>query len=380
MSYEYPISPDRVASDAPTCLYCGMPLPGGENEDGPDEDVAEFCSTACEDAHDTTGEALPEYESETLIRSGVNAIDLSMPQGMPRNSLNVISGEAGTRQKAVLAELAWRTLERGESVILVCFSDPPLAALQQFFSLKWNVIPHLEAGTLQLLDCYSHREHDRESTSVSGQWASHVARVAADAGAIRRVHDPGQPEQLERHLRTASNEMGLDCQGAIVIDSLTELGTMMREIQGYELIKDLRADFAKARNVTIYCGTHYAGYKDEYPHELEYLFDGMFDLSLNPKVVPGMLIKELTVRKMDGVMSLRERQPFEMMEHIGLMVIDIGDEVTSEEEATPEQAVTPETNPPHDRSESDRPRRKEEPNEGDQSPLDDPADAPLGDD
>ena len=319
MNHEYPISPNRVESDATLCEYCGLPL----SETG--ESESEFCSDTCQSAHEYNGATLPEYTAETFYYPGVNAIDASMPQGMPRDTLNLVSGEAGTRMHALLMEIAWRALQRDEPVVLVCVSDPPIAALRQFLSLQWNIIPHLESGRLRLIDCYTHRETGDYSDSdpVQGIWGAHLQEATQSNDAITFVHDPTQPNQFRRHLCQAADELEMNCNGTIIFDSLTELGTLMREIQGYELLKNLRANFAKNRAITLFCGSHYGGYNDEFPHQLEYLFDGVIDLSLNPQLLPGHLIKQLLVRKMQGVMTLREQYSYEFMEREGLTLLNL---------------------------------------------------------
>lgn len=314
MTDEFAISPDAVSSSDPECDYCGLPIHDESDED----DAPDYCSDACANA---SADGLPTYDDALFFQTGVSAIDASMPQGMPRNTISLISGEAGTRIETVLVELAWRALERGEPVVLVTVSDPPLTMLHQFLTLKWNIIPHLEDGRLRIIDCYTYRNSEEQDV-VCGAWDAHLKSVAEDADAITRVHDPTQPKQIRRHLQTAAGDLAMDCRGSIIIDSLTELGTLLRQVRAYELVKNLRADYCKARNVTVFCGAHYSGNTEEFPHEMEYLFDGIFDISLDPNTIPNVLLKQFIVRKMRGVMTVREQHAYEFMEHAGMMLIN----------------------------------------------------------
>lgn len=317
-------SESSESTSPPVCDYCTLPVTvdAAENTD--------FCSTACEKAFEQRGSALPEFSESVFFQTGIEPIDSALPQGLPRDSFIVISGEPGTRRKTILVELAWRRLTEGEPVILIAASDPPLMLLEQFLSIRWNIIPYLEAGQLKVIDCYSHQRNEQGHSS--NIWTQHLRDILEPH--IRVVHDPSQSEQFIRHLSETAQTLQMDDEGAIIIDSLTEVGSLMRDVNAYNLIKSLRADYCKGRDIPIFAGATYTGSPDEFPFEMEYLFDGIIDIAFNPQYIQGLLLKEFTIRKMRGVMAIRESKPFEYLDQNGMMLVKPPETTEDESDAS----------------------------------------------
>ena len=83
-----------------------------------------------------------KYWEQSVTKSGVSMLDVLMPQGIPRNSFVMVSGEAGTGKSALVAELAYRTLqEKHEPVIYVVNENSPLSLYHRFLGLGWNIAP-----------------------------------------------------------------------------------------------------------------------------------------------------------------------------------------------------------------------------------------------
>jgi hypothetical protein len=132
------------------CDYCRLPVPGKSRTLDSDGVTYEFCSAACRDALKRADRVFTEYHGFRRIRTGVSALDSSLPQGVPRNSFVLLTDLAGTRSEAIQAELIWYALQRGEPVVHVSFLEPPVSAVQEFVTLEWNVLPSLEAGDLRI--------------------------------------------------------------------------------------------------------------------------------------------------------------------------------------------------------------------------------------
>ena len=129
---------DDPPPESPTdCDFCRMSIPtepiyaslssNDETEplDAPVEPTSEddnpqiFCSEACRDALGAAELDFSKSPDHRRIRPSVSAFDVSLPQGFPCNAFVLMSGDAGTRDRAVQAELVWRTFHRGEPAIIV---------------------------------------------------------------------------------------------------------------------------------------------------------------------------------------------------------------------------------------------------------------------
>ncbi|PSQ28742.1 hypothetical protein BRD03_02065 [Halobacteriales archaeon QS_9_68_17] len=51
----------------------------------------------------------------------------------------------------------------------------------------------------------------------------------------------------------------------VVVDSLTEFGTLVQPVQTYDFVKDVRADVCKGRFVPILAGATYTGESGTFP-------------------------------------------------------------------------------------------------------------------
>jgi len=83
----------------------------------------------------------------------------------------------------------------------------------------------------------------------------------------------------------------------------------------------MRSEYCKNRGFTIFANANYSGSGEEFPHEMEHIFDGIIDLSLNPQIIPGILIKEVRIRKIRAAMSVRDAKNFEIIEEDGMKLI-----------------------------------------------------------
>ncbi|MFC7228805.1 RAD55 family ATPase [Salinirubellus salinus] len=324
-------SADDPPEDPPAyCDFCRMPIPtdpvraaaavvDGDGDTDTDEYV--FCSEACRDALADAEFAFTEYHGHRRVRPGVSAFDASLPQGFPRNAFVLMSGEAGTRDRAVQAELVWRTLQRGEPVVIVSLQEPPGSVVQQFLTLEWNVLPYLERGQLHIVDAFTYRLSDRDRMfDRMDEWNKHLYDVARDA--TTTVRDPSDLGELHNKVDNAMRARDMVDDGLVLVDSLTELGTLVQPVRAYNFVKDLRADVCKGRFVPIFAGATLSGARDEFPHDLEYVVDGIVEMRLNQEIIADTLIKQARIRKLNGVLVIPEWHAYEYTSGTGMVLFD----------------------------------------------------------
>ena len=312
--------PPEEVTAAERCAFCGMPVPLEPVTATVDGEELTCCSAACRDALEA-GDGDAEHHGHRRFRPGVSALDSSLPQGSPRNAFVLLAGEAGTRDRAVHAELVWRTLQRGEPVVILSFQEPPGSVVQQFLTLEWNVLPYLESGQLHIVDCFTYRLSDRDRMfDRMDDWNSHLYDVATDA--TTTIRDPSDLGEVRNKLDNALEAREMVDQGLVLVDSLTELGTLVQPVQAYDFVKDLRADVCKGRFVPVFAGATIAGTTDEFPHDLSYVVDGIVEMRLNEEIIPDTLIKEARIRKLNGVLVIPEWHAYEYTSGLGMVTFD----------------------------------------------------------
>jgi KaiC/GvpD/RAD55 family RecA-like ATPase len=263
-----------------------------------------------------------EYHGFIRTDPDIAGMKRALPQGLPRNGFVLISGQAGTRDGAVHAELVWRALQREEPAVFVSFQEPPSSVVQRFLTLGWNVIPYLESGQLAILDCFTYRVPDRDRMIERlNDWNQYLQAVAEPS--TETVRDPTDLDELANKLDNQLEALSMTDTGMVLVDSLTELGTLVQPVQAYDFVKNVRADVCKGRFVPIFAGATYAT-KDveQFPHDLDYIVDGVVDLQLNNEIVRDTLLKRIRIRKMAGVLSISEWIAYEYTAGEGMVVFD----------------------------------------------------------
>lgn len=319
---------DEAATDAdvdPTepdakCDYCRLSIPGEPVTDRYEGVTYHFCSDPCRETLLAEGRVFTEYHAGRRFDPGVSALRAGLPQGIPRNSFVLISGQPGTRDEALHGELIWRALQRGEPAVVATFLDTPVSVVQTFVALGWNVLPYLASGQLRILDCFTYRLDEPEEMERSmSDWNRHLHRVAK--GATVAVRDPSNPQAVLNVLGNCLDEAvdGGEEEGVAVIDSLTEFGSLVQPVQAYDFVKDLRASICKARTIPVFAGASRINEGTDFPHDLGYIADGVIDLTLSDELVRDTLMKRIRVRKMNGVLAIRRWATYEFTESEGLV-------------------------------------------------------------
>lgn len=322
------LAPDGGSGDH--CDFCRSPIPVAPIRTTRDGIEYVFCTEACREALDRHETVFTEYRGYRWLETGVAALDAKLPQGLLRNSAVLLSAQPGAREAELQAELVWRSLRRGEPAVLVTFQEPPVSAIARLLDMDWNVLPYLESGDLHILDCFTYRVEDRERLrDRTNSWNAHVRRIAEPA--VTGVRDPTTPSEILNGLDDCLTGTDMVDRGIVVVDSLTEFGSIVQPIQAYNLVKDLRATVAKGRYVPVFAGGSYVGNDDQFPHDLEYMFDGIVDMELNPTIVENALIKRLRVRKMSGALTYPEWTAYEFTGGDGLVTFDPAREIEKSE-------------------------------------------------
>ncbi|WP_049927050.1 RAD55 family ATPase [Halopiger goleimassiliensis] len=306
--------PNRSTAQPLECDYCHYPIPGDPEE----SDDGQFCSTACLEAAEDD-ETLPDPGAYKRIGTGIEPLDSLVPDGIPADSFLLVSGDEGTRRDELLTELVWRALERGEPAVLVCYANPPIAALERFFENGWNVLPALESDRLRVLDCFTHRLADRDQyLERRAEWATFLGEAAADA--IVEVSEPSDVRAVANSLHGALEDVEMSETGLVTIDSLDELSALVQDELVHNFIKDVRATVCKASYVPIVAGATTAG-ETSYPGD-EYVFDGIVDLRLQDWNSPSARYPQLGIRKLIGARYLPQWVTYEYEPVRGLYAVE----------------------------------------------------------
>ncbi|MEF8852453.1 MAG: ATPase domain-containing protein [Haloarculaceae archaeon] len=317
-------APADDSSEPRRCDYCRLPIPGEGVTVEHDGQEYRFCSAGCREASEDSEKVFTEYHGFRRTPTGVGPIDESLPQGVPRNSFVMLTDLAGTRTEAIRAELAWRALQRGEPVVVVTFLEPPVSVIQEFVTLDWNLLPYLEAGRLRFVDAFTHRMEDRDLWADRlSDWNRHLAGFCDEA--TSRVRDPSDVDELSHRIDDALETLDMEDRGIVVVDSLNEFGSHVQPVQAYRFLKDLRATVSKSRFVPIYASATVSNDGEGFPHDLDYMVDGIVELRLNDDLVEGSLMKQVRVRKMSGVLNLPKWVLYEYTAGEGIVTIEIHD-------------------------------------------------------
>jgi KaiC/GvpD/RAD55 family RecA-like ATPase len=225
------------------------------------------------------------------ITTGIEALDRVLPNGIPRNTMMILAGELGTGKSVLMSELLYSILrKRKEPCVYMTFEGPPIAVMQDMDAFGWDIRPFLETGQLRFIDCFSFR---MEPTSTPAH--------------THYVKDPRDLHSVTSALYSIMEEMKMSGRGAVFVDSLTEMFTLVQEerplvFHMLDGVKSWRAKGPKERLVPFFCSHHtpLRAYV-ELDDLLFYVVDGIIDVRFNPGFADrGLLVKQFRVRRMKG--------------------------------------------------------------------------------
>ena len=286
----------RPSTTEQRCAFCGFVIPS-TRVSGIDDHA--FCSRRCHDAFARGEEPHAGRFGFKQFFTGVAALDDLLPWGMPANSFVVLAGREGIRHRGMQTELVWRTLTRGEPAIVITYVDPAVAIADHFLTYGWNVLPYLEGGDLHIIDCFSNRlREDHQSPSHQVAWNDHLDGFLDDSVTV--ISDTTNLRSVESALHATLERQEMVGAGVVVIDSLNEIELQSQETDTEQFIKEIRADVCNRNYVPIFASTTLSDAED-FAQRHAYLFDGIVDMRRDESLIPGARIKQLSVRKMDGV-------------------------------------------------------------------------------
>lgn len=228
-------------------------------------------------------------EPSILIETGLKAIDMLFPQGFPRGSFILISGEAGTGKTILAYSIAKAYLRRNEYCIFVTLDEPPSI-------IEENVL--LSSGQnslrkLTIIDCFSFRS--KSTLYLRESDVKYSTKVIY-------VSNPRDIKTLQRIIYVTAKSFSTPSKGLIVVDSLTELISLCDANSFVEFVKMLRSLFAREMGVTV-IGTLTFGIKllEGLDDLLDYVADIIIDMRYEPEYMrQGLLIRQLRIRKARG--------------------------------------------------------------------------------
>lgn len=222
------------------------------------------------------------FKKRQNIKTDIRLLDELIITGIPRDSFIVLLGEGGTGKSAIVGELCYRFLIKGEPVIYVALDNSPSSVFSDIESLGWDLSPFCEKGQLKFLDCYSFR-----------------MKVDYDERCITVLREPDDLPNFTDKLVSLMDGLNMNEKGLVVIDSLTEFMTLSDPSQVVESVKNWRARGAKERNV-LFVSTLHFGLKafEGFADVFDYIVDGIIDLRYDPNYMDqDLLLKQIRVRK-----------------------------------------------------------------------------------
>lgn len=243
------------------------------------------------------------------LRLGVEPLDYLIPEGIVRNSLIGIMGETGTGKSALLNEIAFRALERGEKVLFILLEDVPLFRVLSLKAMGFDVEKQLEKGNLTFLDCFSYR---LRGLDVEAPTEVPIARFSFEA------EDPRNPESVWETVFDKAREMK---RGIILLDSLTEFLTIVPDASVLlDMMKVAKAILCRYYSIPLFYSFHF-GLFDDFRFQLEIFTDGVIDLRFNPEVVNQALVKQMRIRRMSGCSHRSEWITFDVEKGKGIVMV-----------------------------------------------------------
>jgi len=338
---------ERPAAPQSACAFCGyrtstapVQTPSG----------ASCCSEQCRTAYENDEQPFTEGVDYKWFSPGVSVLDSLLPQGIPANSFVLLAGVEGIRHRGLQTELVWRTLTREEPAIIVTFVDPAVAIVEHFLTFGWNVLPFLEAGDLHIIDCFTSRLRDEHQTPKhQAAWNEFLGRFLD--GSVTVIEEPSNLRAMEDALHSRLEAAEMIGQGIVIIDSLNEVERQGQETETNQFIKEVRGDICSRKFVPIFASATTTE-RGRIEKENTYLFDGIVEMRRNESLIEGVRLKQLSVRKMDGVLYHPDWIAYENATGSGFQMFDPVADLTTVYgtlSQSDQPATQPERSPPRRR-------------------------------
>ncbi len=225
------------------------------------------------------------------IKFGVEPLDSILPDGVLRNSFIVFAGKSGTGKSLLLIGIARGLLMNGEPVIYFALDDDPITIVKQFQLFDINVNEYIKKELFYIIDGYSFRIRGKKEKM-------HIS-------VIEEV-DPQNLSQVINTCIKVLDDLNIVNKGLLIIDSINEFLMIYEVNKAIELIKNLRANISKARNVIVLTSLHTSSKNAKsFLTLIEHIADGIIltKTIVKPSIssTEHTILRQLLVRKMKGV-------------------------------------------------------------------------------
>lgn len=213
-----------------------------------------------------------------------------LPNGVPRNSFIVITGEGGSGKSVILSHMVKEFLARKEPVVYVALDDDPETIINQLLSFGVNAKEYCLNKFLLIVDGFSY-----------------LVKSKKPHYCVEDEITPENPDSIVQSLFKLADKYGLFGKGLIVIDSLNEVMVLLDPTRFIIFVKSLRANFSKLRGILTVSTLHTSttGFK-EYLLTVEHLVDGILETAgISGELAQQIpiFVRQIAVRKMKGVNS-----------------------------------------------------------------------------
>jgi KaiC/GvpD/RAD55 family RecA-like ATPase len=221
------------------------------------------------------------------IRFKIDFLDKLLPEGFPSNSFIIFSGEGGISKSFILRSILFSFIKRKYIGIYLCADEHPLSAYQYILQNK-NGKSYVEQGKVILVDLFSYNLNF--PSLANNKISTNVVIIS---------HNKKWGEILSSIITLVDSLFSKNPKIIIIIDSLTEIAYSIGINQALDLVKVLRMEICKKRNIPIFASLHF-GIRtfEEFEQTVEYIADGIFDLRYDPILLQkGFLVKQIRIRK-----------------------------------------------------------------------------------
>lgn len=228
--------------------------------------------------------------SSSFIHFTQDLFKYILPNGVPRNSLIVLTGEGGSGKSVIIAHVVKDVLLNGEPVVYVALDDDPQTILSQLTAFGVNIDQFCGEKKLLIIDGFSHLVKPRRTGFC-----------------VEEEIQPDYADSIISVLIKATDKHHIENKGLIVIDSLNEAMVTLDPTRFILFVKSLRANFAKSRGILTFATLHTSTQSfKEYLLSIEHLVDGIIETANIPGELAQQIpifIRQITVRKIKGVAS-----------------------------------------------------------------------------